>query len=377
MEIKKYNEFKAPEKILYYYAFDWDDNILKMPTEIMLISEDGEEVGISTEDYAKYRNIIGKKNFSYKGKAITGYIKDENGNTDFSSSFRNFRDSDPDNFLNDVKKSIQMGLYGPSYGDFLECITNGSLFAIITARGHESENLRKGVEYIIDEVITSSQQLMMYDNLYKYSYLFKQEEDYPKIPKGKLSEHKLVKEYLDNCMFVGVSAPSREGRADNPEEAKKLALLEFKSKVNDLAPRIGYKASIGFSDDDPGNVEKITELFDEIDNEYYSNIIYYTIKDTQGGGVKTTYKRIQENKENGFELNVHISNLDKSTFMDLITMFHFFEWTGSVGSSRQMKAFCDGDGHFRPKIKINGKKPSDLDNHTGDFDKGIDLHFGC
>ena len=39
---------------LKYYAFDWDDNIATMPTKIILSTEEGEEVGMSTEDFADY-----------------------------------------------------------------------------------------------------------------------------------------------------------------------------------------------------------------------------------------------------------------------------------------------------------------------------------
>jgi hypothetical protein len=35
-----------------YYAFDWDDNIVHMPTKIVLKTEDGDEVGMSTDDFA-------------------------------------------------------------------------------------------------------------------------------------------------------------------------------------------------------------------------------------------------------------------------------------------------------------------------------------
>lgn len=33
-----------------YYAFDWDDNIVHMPTKIMLKNENGDEVGMGTDD---------------------------------------------------------------------------------------------------------------------------------------------------------------------------------------------------------------------------------------------------------------------------------------------------------------------------------------
>ena len=41
-----------------YYAFDWDDNIAIMPTKIVLEDKDGDEVGMSTEDFAEYREHI-------------------------------------------------------------------------------------------------------------------------------------------------------------------------------------------------------------------------------------------------------------------------------------------------------------------------------
>ena len=51
---------------LKYYAFDWDDNIVFMPTEIIVATADGEEVGMGTEDFAEYRLDIGKEPFMYK-----------------------------------------------------------------------------------------------------------------------------------------------------------------------------------------------------------------------------------------------------------------------------------------------------------------------
>ena len=49
-----------------YYAFDWDDNVMNMPTQIMVQDEKGNEVGMSTEDFAEHRHNLGKKPFVYK-----------------------------------------------------------------------------------------------------------------------------------------------------------------------------------------------------------------------------------------------------------------------------------------------------------------------
>ena len=65
MKIVRYklNEGITPEGTpdSKYYAFDWDDNIVSMPTKIILKNEHGEEVGMSTEDFAHYRGKIGKE----------------------------------------------------------------------------------------------------------------------------------------------------------------------------------------------------------------------------------------------------------------------------------------------------------------------------
>ena len=54
------------EKKLRLYGFDWDDNILEMPTKIYLKNNKGEKVGMSTEDFAHYRSNVGVKPFKYK-----------------------------------------------------------------------------------------------------------------------------------------------------------------------------------------------------------------------------------------------------------------------------------------------------------------------
>ena len=52
------------------------------------------------------------------------------------------------------------------------------------------------------------------------------------------------------------------------------------------------------------------------------------------------------------------------------------QWTGAVGASREFKAFFDGDGHFRPKIKVEGVDWKDVDMGLTDDDKKIDLDLG-
>lgn len=285
MKILKFNESDNTNKgTLLYYSFDWDDNILHMPTEIMTWDDQNEEVGIATSDFATYRNEIGNNPFEYKGHTIVSYPKNEDGSIAFDQAFRNFRDFSSENiFKKDVDKALKMNAQGPAWDDFIECLINGSLFSIITARGHESDTLREGTEFVINTVLTDDQKQEMYNHLLKYVNMFGSKEDQHERlydESGVFTENELVKSYLDNCDFVGVSAPSRGGTPDNPEKAKEEALMNFKRKVNRFAGNVGLKAKIGFSDDDLGNVKHIEDLFKNLDHEEFAHIIQYVVKNT-------------------------------------------------------------------------------------------------
>ena len=215
------------------------------------------------------------------------------------TAFCEFRDSGPrgkDAFIIDVKDAINASKFGPAWDDFMECLINGALFAIITARGHESDSMRSGVEYIIDNVLSNEQKQEMYNQLLKFAYKFKDTEvdSYDRILRGVASDNPLFKIYLDNCDFVGISSPSRGGSPDNPEKAKEDALLDFKSKVNNFAGMLGVSAKIGFSDDDVKNVNHIEELAKTLHSERFPNIIEFVVKNTNvPNNVTKTIRRFE------------------------------------------------------------------------------------
>ena len=126
--IKKFSEFifESNSLELHFYSFDWDDNILHMPTVIHMDKKEGSNwipVDVSTSEFAKVRND--KENYRLR-------------NDDSSFAFSEFRDSGPRGesaFLLDVNKALNEGLFGPSWDAFIKCLSEGAVFSIITARG--------------------------------------------------------------------------------------------------------------------------------------------------------------------------------------------------------------------------------------------------
>jgi len=262
------DDFGTPNE--KYYAFDWDDNIVSMPTKIILKDEDGDEVGMSTEDFATYREEIGKQPIEFDGHTIVGFSKDP---------FRWFGVKGDKQFVVDSMLSKP----GPSWPDFVEAINNGSIFSIVTARGHTPSVLKEACYNYIVSNFNGIDSNELVKNLEKYRNLADEEST---------SKREMIREYLDLCKFYPVS--HGEGSATNPEEGKIKALNEFVEYVKEMSDYIQKKAflknkitnyfvpKIGFSDDDLKNVDVVKKYF-ERDPE---NILktYST-----SGGIKKEY----------------------------------------------------------------------------------------
>jgi hypothetical protein len=341
--IKKFGQFinESNSNILLFYSFDWDDNILNMPTKIRLEKKVGDNwvpTDVSTAEFAEVRGD--KENWRLL-----------NGNP--NEAFANFRDNGPsggDIFVEDVKKAVSARKFAPAWDDFIECLKNGSLFSIITARGHESETMRRGVEWIIDNVLSESELYEMYNNLLKFSYYYDISTDKERILRGTPSENELVKIYLNNCDFVGVSAPSRGGAPDNPEKAKEEALLAFKSKVDRFAGQLGMKAMIGFSDDDLGNVKHIEDLADNLNHEEFPNIIKFVVKGTKDP-LNVTKKVTHMN-----ETSHQTPGLENS----ILTLTQFGNMTSRLNPSGPVGRQDDFYNKFIKEVEYLAKNSSDI-----------------
>lgn len=238
---------------LKYYAFDWDDNIVHMPTKILVKDESGNEVGMSTDDFAEFRHQIGKEPFSYKGNTIVGYS---------DSPFRNFRTDGDKDFLVDAMRAKK----GPAFDDFREAINNGSIFAIITARGHNPNTIKEAIYNYIIEGFNGIDKDELIKNLKKYRSFIGEDE---------MSDEELIKSYLELNKYHPVSFGDDQG-AVNPEEAKVDAMEAFVNYIKAMAAVLNKRAflkkdisnkfnpdnlSIGFSDDDPKNIEVMQKHF--------------------------------------------------------------------------------------------------------------------
>lgn len=260
-----------------YYAFDWDDNLLFMPTSIILLSDKDDEVPMSTEDFAEHRQQIGKEPFNYKGTAIVDFAP---------NPFRNFRSEGDKRFVLDS----MLAQPGPSWNDFVECINGGSIFAIITARGHNPKTLKEAVYNLIMSNHLGINSKTLSRNLKRYRHLGG-DVDVDGKTISTLTKNEL-NEYLNLCRFEPVTFG--DGDAANPEEGKIKAMRNFISYCKEMAQEIGEKAFfkndivnneiepiIGFSDDDERNIEKMKGF---LEKEYEKNPVKTYL--TKGGNKK-------------------------------------------------------------------------------------------
>jgi hypothetical protein len=251
-----------------YYAFDWDDNLMYMPTKIYLKDDEGNSVGMSTEDFAEYRTEIGQEPFDYEGHTIVGFDED---------AFRDFRVTGDKKFISDAMTAPT----GPAWDDFVEAVNNGSIFAIVTARGHTPSVLKNAIYNLIKKNKHGLDQQELVKNLRKYRDIADEED---------LTDDELIRTYLEMCKYHPVSFG--EGSAANPEELKVSAMKQFVEYVKNMSQRLQEKAFmknkisnyfvpfIGFSDDDLKNVQTMKKHFDDESGLE----IYHT-----GGGKKTKF----------------------------------------------------------------------------------------
>ena len=247
------------------YSFDWDDNIINMPTTIKMLkkSDDGwNELNVGTDEFARIRD---NENYKLADGAFDNFISD-------------------DGFINDLEKALNANSYAPSFDKFKEALIYGNPISIITARGHKPETLRKGVDLVISYTFTEDELGTMIDNI---------QQQIPELD-GQSPEVTL-KTYLDTHDYHPVTSSAftdkfgLEGAsAANPEENKKIALRDYVSKVVSKASEMVNtkynKLSVGFSDDDLGNINAIVPFIKEVLQVEFPEV-EFVVYDTSDGGI--------------------------------------------------------------------------------------------
>lgn len=258
-----------------YYIFDWDDNILHMPTKIKLehCCEDGiwRPVEVSTSTFALVR-------------ADTEHYRAPKGG--WAEAFRNFEDPPlpdgcvskfaPNRFIEDTIAALEKVEHGdapgPSYNALKKTLREGRLFAIVTARGHSPETLEKAVRIFIRYALSESDRAEMMSNLRGYRQWIDGVTEF-----GTDAEE--LDYYLGMCRYSAVTYDGFKEKMANdpiyreklatastaarPELAKEFAIRDFVEHIFHMLRRSGQlnrSVSIGFSDDDVGNVKTVSSF---------------------------------------------------------------------------------------------------------------------
>jgi len=283
--------FNVADRDLKYYIFDWDDNILHMDSSIHLEKQlpSGEWVphSVSTSVFSVIRNEPN--------------IRPPNG--DWEEAFREFRDiliDDQNVFLKHTRDAVNDIVRGeaegaPAFKAFKQTLIEGRLFAIVTARGHSSEVICDGVRYFIDKVLSDKEHLQMLSNLRGYLHCF--DPDHP-----AESDAEVLAYYLDCNQYHAVMSPQfkrmmgeEPGSSPNAELGKQFAIKDFVEHVIQLTRERGLDKpiSVGFSDDDDGNVVAVEKFVREAIAAEFPGVkfvVYYTSDPDEPSGRKVVVR---------------------------------------------------------------------------------------
>jgi len=283
--MKNYKKFvleNLNKNVLSYSCYDWDDNILVMPTVIHVEHlENGEWISkdISTAQFAEIRNEI----FKHADGEESSWKLKNNSYRDTYCEFRDYGPRGENAFIEDMMVAVKTNSFGPVWDKFLECLIEGHVFMIITARGHEPQTIRFAVNWIIFNCLNPKQKEEMEKNLREFNVLFGWDDK-------TWSFKDLINHYLDMCDFVGIYSSyfskkfGTEGQSAKPEKYKSMAIRSFTEKVNDFGKQVNRKVRVGFSDDDLSTAQHVHKyLKDEL---YLDFPLEYTVYHTKDGIVK-------------------------------------------------------------------------------------------
>lgn len=247
-----------------YYSFDWDDNLLYMPSKILMETVSGDKIELSTSEYRDFKdNLENGILYEKNGQIIKG---------SFDGSYYQFREDFDKEFLKQIFKAEM----GPAWPDFRDAVNNGRIFSIITARGHAPETLIEAIKLLIESEFGGLSKTRCIDSLKEIHYFSESTKE--------LNDTDLFERYLKSlCKYYPVSYKN-ENNKDVPGSKEKF-LLEFRSYVHsafsgmseEFKNKVSNNFVIDFSDDDLGNINRLKN------NILHEDIV---IKSTNSGKIE-------------------------------------------------------------------------------------------
>lgn len=284
--------YRVGERDLKYYIFDWDDNILHMPTYIHL------ERRLANGSWVPH--LVSTALFAVIRNDTANYRPPEGDWEKAFVEFRDFATDDESKFLKDARTALDRVLQGvdkapPSFETFRKTLVEGRIFAIVTARGHRSDTLRRGVAMFIDRVLAPSERAEMLANLRGYVACYHGDD-----ANAAMSDAQILDNYLSLNKYHAVTSPQFrqlvEGVLPDPDRSearKQFAIRDFVEHLFAIIEAIGARrpVSVGFSDDDPANVHAVEEYIrDELARRFPA--VRFVVYDTSDPSIENGHKVI-------------------------------------------------------------------------------------
>jgi hypothetical protein len=217
------------------WNFDWDDNIFNMPTTIRVTHKvTGEELGITTAEFALVRELIGKSgryaDYVQKPDALRFFGDDPRG-------VRNY-------FVEDVARAMAAsaaGWQGPSWDAFVTAMSRPDTAArttLITARLHSPATLHAGLVHL--QQLGLIKHVPPVENIFPVSYPPLAEKLGGSANSPSAAKAKVMMQILDRLQAEALSPRAKPVTAPDGKGRRVMHLW-------------------GFSDDDWGNYRKAVD----------------------------------------------------------------------------------------------------------------------
>ncbi len=272
---------------LKYYVFDWDDNVLCMPTRIHMERLDSKGRWVPHLCSTATFSVIRRDSAHYRypqGQRELAFVEFQDRRTPLGGG----------TFMEDLDRALDAIAEGrrkppPSFETFRKTLVEGRLFAIVTARGHASETLRQGVERFIERVLTPVEREIMLINLRGYAYCFDGTQTFP-------SQTAVLRNYLALNRYHAITSPAFDRRlaaeaptATTQEARKRFAIRDFIDHLIHILERTGMDAlglpmAVGFSDDDPHNVAAVRAYIEQVLARHFPSVRFCVYDTSDGAG---------------------------------------------------------------------------------------------